>query len=190
MTEDPARKALNAIVEALQPLSSADRKRAVLGALHFLEEDWVPLPQRNGSDPPGTTKHKPETNDAFPPAVQVWMEKNELTADEIEQVFAFEEGKVNIIADLPGKGKRENAIAIYTLMGLGTYLHTGERKFADDLAREACALHNAYDTPNHSKTMKELKSELTGDKAAGWTITSPGLKRAATIVKQLATGPK
>lgn len=186
MTEDPARKAFNAIVDVLQPLDSPDRKRAVLGALHFLEEDWVPLPQVKGAVQVEATEQSSEMEGAFPAAVKQWMKKNELTAEEVENVFHFEDGKVNIIADLPGKGKRENTTVLYILLGLGTYIFTGERKFADSDARDACSKHSAYDSNNHAGTMAALKSELTGDKKAGWTITMPGLKRGAALVKELA----
>lgn len=187
MVEDPARKALNAIVDALQQLDSPDRKRAVLGALHFLEEDWVPLPQVKGVVQVDAAEQTPEIDGAFAAAAKQWMKKNELTGDEVENVFHFEEGKVNIIADLPGKVKRENTTIIYVLLGLGTYLFTGERKFSDSDARDACSKHNAYDSNNHAGTMAALRSELTGDKKTGWTITMPGLKRGATFVKELAT---
>ncbi len=168
MNDELARSALNAIVDALIPLQSLDRKRAVLGALHFLNEDWVPLPHKGESPGSlGPAGEKGDTNGPFPSAAHAWMAKNELVADEVEQVFAFDAGKINIIADLPGKSKRENTILIYILMGVGTYLQTGERRFSDEAAREACIQHNAYDLNNHSVTMKELKSELTGDKKEG-----------------------
>lgn len=188
MAEDPARKALNAIVDALQSLESPDRKRAVLGALHFLEEDWVPLPQVKGVAQVETDENASEIGGAFSASVKQWMKKNELTPEEIENVFHFENGKVNIIADLPGKGKRENTIALYILFGLGTYLFTGEPKFSDSDARATCAKHSAYDPNNHSGTMAALKSELTGDKQSGWTITMPGLKKGAKIAKGLGAG--
>jgi hypothetical protein len=187
MGEDPARKALNAIVDALQDLQSADRKRAVLGALHFLDEDWVPLPQKTGkaAADTGTGRERPEANGAFSPSVQAWMDKNELTEEMVEQVFAFDNGRISIIGDVPGKGKREKSIAIYTLMGLGTFLQTGERLFQDDIAREACSTHSAYDQSNHAGTMREMRNEITGDKASGWTITMPGLKKGAAIVREI-----
>jgi hypothetical protein len=188
MGEDAARKALNAIVDALQPLPSADRKRAVFGALHFLEEDWVPLP-RNKQEAPA--EHAEEASDvagAFPPAAKTWMKKNELTAEAVESVFSFDHDKVSIIADVPGRGKRDMSIAIYTLVGLGTFLKTGERTFQDDAAREVCNTHSAYDQANHAATMREMKSELTGNKKSGWTITMPGLKKGAEIVKKIVAG--
>ncbi len=192
MSEDAALKALNAIVDALQGLESADRKRAVLGALHFLNEDWVPLPQKKTSALPETNNGRgpSEADDAFPPAVQTWLDRNELTAEMVEQVFAFDNGKVNIIGDVPGKGKRDKSIAIYTLMGLGTFLHTGERLFQDEFARDACSTHSAYDQSNHAGTMREMKNVLTGDKGSGWIITMPGLKKGAAIVKEIIASEK
>ena len=189
MGEDAARKALNAIVDALQPLPSADRKRAVLGALHFLEEDWVPLPRKKEEAPEEHAEEESsEVNGAFPPAAKTWMKKNELTAEDVESVFSFDNGKVNVIADVPGRGKRDKSIAIYTLVGLGTFLQTGERTFQDDAAREVCNTHSAYDQANHAATMREMKNELTGDKKDGWMITMPGLKKGAAIVKRIVAG--
>lgn len=193
MADDPARKALNAIVDALQDLQSADRKRAVLGALHFLEEDWVPLPQTKGGAAPsddGSKNTEGSDDTAVSPVAKQWMKKNDLSGDAIEQVFSFDNGKVSILADIPGKGKRDKTIAIYTLMGLGTYLQTGERTFSDEPARAACETHSAYDQSNHAATMREMTSELTGDKKVGWTITMPGLKKAAALVKEITAGSK
>ncbi len=190
MDEALARTALNTIVDALQPLQSPDRKRAVLGALHFLGEEWSSLPDRTPPSPEAGADVADSATDSFEHAVQAWMKKNDLSADDVEQVFAFEDGKINIIADLPGKGKRENTIVIYTLMGVGIYLYTGQRKFSDDAAREACVQHNAYDSKHHAETMKDLKNELTGDKKSGWTITLPGLKKGASILKAIAATSK
>lgn len=190
MNEDLARTALNTIVDALQPLQSADRKRAVLGALHFLDEDWVPLPNKRADGSDAEAKELGVANGAFSPAVQSWMKKNDLSVEEIEHVFSFDNGIINIIADLPGKSKREDTITIYILMGVGTFLHTGGLKFSDEAARASCTRHNAFDSPHHATTMKELKSEFTGDKKEGWTITTPGLKKGAAIVKKLASSSK
>lgn len=188
MSDEAARKALNTIVDALQPLESPDRRRAVLGALHFLEEDWVPLPQVKQAAQADFGDNTNESEGAFATGVKQWMKKNELTSEDVEQAFHFEEGRLNIIVDLPSKSKRDNTITIYTLMGLGTYLFTGERKFSDADARDACSKHSAYDANNHAATMNALRSELTGDKKNGWTITMPGLKKGAALVKELVAG--
>lgn len=188
MSEDAARKALNTIVEALHPLSSADRKRAVLGALHFLEEDWVPLPGKRAEQMGSKEEKTFSENSALHPTAQVWMKKNDISEDAVEAVYSFDHEAVNIIADVPGRGKRDKTIAIYTLVGLGTFLRTGERTFPDEEARQVCSTHSAYDSANHAATMREMKNELTGDKKSGWTITMPGLKRGAAIVKEIMAG--
>jgi hypothetical protein len=142
MGEHPARKAFNTIVGALQPLESPDRKRAVLSALHFLEENWVPLPHKKAPEQAGTPQQeKSEASGTFLAGVQAWMKQNDLTSDEVEQVFSFDDGKVSVIVDLPGSSKRDDTIKLYTLMGVGTYLSAGERKFADEAARNG--LHRA-----------------------------------------------
>ncbi|MBN9022198.1 MAG: hypothetical protein J0H08_08920 [Rhizobiales bacterium] len=101
-------------------------------------------------------------------------------------MFAFNEDNTFAILDVPGSTVREKALNMYVLTGLGTFLATGDRKFTDALARTKCKEHSCLDAGNHAKTLSGKHPEFHGDKGGGWTVTIPGLKRGAELVKQVA----
>ncbi len=186
MGDDTDVKSLNAIVQALKPLEPSDRKRVVLGALNFLGENWSPSSDREMQGK-NQDKVAPEIGGDFPVHVKKWLKKVGLTEEEIEMVFSFDQDDINIIGDVPGHGKKDKTIAIYTLIGVGTYLLNGEKTFNDDMARRICDAHGAFDKANHAANMKATKKVLTGDKTKGWTITAPGLNSGATLIKSIAS---
>ena len=61
-----------------------------------------------------------------------------------------------------------------------------ERKLTDKEGRAACTKYACYQANNHATIMKDAKTVLTGDKSKGWTVTGPGLKAAAALVKEIA----
>lgn len=176
-------QALTQLIKILQPLSSEDRHRNIDAALTFLGERKlavpIPAPEGNSSgDGGGHTSH--------PTARATRMKQYGITAELLESVFDFREDNTFAILDAPGNSMREQALHIYVLTGLGTFLATGERLFTDDLARANCAEHSCLDGSNHAKTLSGKHPEFNGDKNSGWTITVPGLKRGAELVKQVA----
>ena len=95
------------------------------------------------------------------------------------------------IHDVPGKSKKEKTLNTYILTGLGTFLATSQKDFDDAVAREFCQTIGCYDNANHAAHLKDFKgSELTGNKNKGYTITKPGIKKGAALVKELAGGMK
>jgi hypothetical protein len=65
-------------------------------------------------------------------------------------------------------------------------LATGNAKVDDETARDLCKKMGFFNEGNHAKYMKEKGNVLGGTKDAGWTLTTPGLKSGAEIVKGLA----
>ena len=56
-------------------------------------------------------------------------------------------------------------------------------QFDDAEARRVCEAAVCLDAKNHSTYMKEIGKLAAGSKEKGWTLTAPGLKHAATLIK-------
>ena len=114
------------------------------------------------------------------------MKQYGVSSEQAESVFDFRDNDTFAILGVPGASMREQTLNMYVLTGLGTFLATGGRHFNDALARAYCEEHSCLDGPNHSKTLGVKHPEFSGDKGNGWTVTVPGLKRGAELVKQVA----
>lgn len=187
-------KVLTTLVETLQGLAKGDeRLRAVGAAMTFLGEPWPPeaTSSRNDGDHKGAKDNgseDPNADKRIHSAARSWLRQQSVSIDELENVFNFAGGEFSVL-EVPGTKMRERALNTYVLQGLGTFLTTGNKTFADDGARNACQSLGCLDQGNHAKTLKERNTQhLAGDKDKGWTITSPGLKEAAALVKALNTG--
>lgn len=58
--------------------------------------------------------------------------------------------------------------------------------FDDKSARAQCQSSGCYDHTNHATYMKDKGNDLAGSKDKGWSLTNPGLKAGAMLVKQIA----
>ncbi len=168
------------IVEMLMPLSSDERQRAVNASLVLLGELTTnPNNGRSGGKPS-------EGIGDWPVRAQTWVKQNSLSVDELQQVFLIAEGNAEVIAsEIPGKGKKEKTHNAYVLTGIAKLLSTGNPSFDDKSARALCETSGCIDTTNHAKYLKERGNEFTGTKNKGWVLTAPGLKRGASLVKEL-----
>jgi hypothetical protein len=123
----------------------------------------------------------------FPAKALVWMKQNEITVEQIDQIFHFSGAEVEVIApSMPGKNKKAMTYNAYVLEGIAQLLATGEAHFTDKGARALCERAGCFDPANHAKHINDKGNEFTGSKEKGWTLTSPGLKRGAALVKELS----
>lgn len=176
---------LTAIVSALKPLDSDERRRTVEAALHYLGEAAFTSTERHCTNERG---HVGDYASDYPAAVATWLKQNDVTTDELDQTFHFNPDGTFDIHDVPGKSKKEKSLNTYILTGLGHYLATSSYEFDDATARGFCQSLGCYDNANHATHMKEYKgAEFTGDKNRGYTITKPGVRRGAALVKELAS---
>jgi hypothetical protein len=168
---------LSQMIELLTPLNSDDRQRLVGATLTFLGENPI-ASKKAGIDEVAVEES------TLPPRANAWRKQNGLSAEQLNQIFHIAGDKVDILS-IPGASNREMTINAYVFAGLGKYLASGDPKFDDRFAREVCSNAGCYDATNHAAYLKARGNLFTGDKNGGWTLTSPGLKHAADLVKAL-----
>jgi hypothetical protein len=81
--------------------------------------------------------------------------------------------------------RRKCGANAYVVSGISQLLLKGEPSFTDKDARTLCERSGCYDSANHSAHLKDRGNEFSGSKDKGWTLTAPGLKRAAELLKQM-----
>ena len=174
------------IVELLLPIDPAERVRVIQASLTLLG-DALPLSQsRATTNASNSAEDDVGRTSTLPPRARSWMTQNGLSVDDLQQVFHLENGRAEVIAgDIPGKNKKEKTYNAYILTGLSKLLSTGSPSFDDKAARALCESSGCYDQANHSVHIKERGNEFTGTKEKGWSLTAPGLKRGAALVKEM-----
>jgi hypothetical protein len=173
--------AMTKVVEVLSPLSSEDRARVIGAALALLGDA-----QSKIAAPKSAESEMDESElGTLSPRAKSWMSQHGVSAVELQQIFHVADGEVEVIAAVPGRSKKDQTYNAYVLTGLGQLLATGAPTFTDKAARALCEVSACYDSANHATHMKDKGNEFTGSKDKGWTLTAPGLKRAAELVKEL-----
>lgn len=179
---------LKNLVDLLEPLSPDERQRLVKGALAALGDAPVSTAAINTNPARAISHSDVGGENVIAGKAQAWMKQNSVSFEQIEQVFHFgPDGGVELIAALPGKSRREQTLAAYVLSGLGNFLTKGDGSFDDELARGRCETAGCFDAGNHAKFLKDKGNEFSGDKQKGWSLTSPGLKRAAALVQEMTS---
>lgn len=166
------------IVELLEPFDSKERQRIVQASLTLLGDTLTsPRPESL------TNADAIEASNVSSQA-KIWMKQNQVSDEELQLVFHIADGKADVIAsDIPGKDQKAKSINAYMLQGLANFLISGIPKFDDKAARALCIKYGCYSSANHSVYIKAVGNKLAGSKELGWTVTSPGLKFAAELVK-------
>jgi len=183
--QSAATKALTTIIGALTPLSSEERHRIVNAAMMFFGEPNVSPKQKALSGAKEETADEALDGDRALHVSQ-WMKQNSVSGEELDQVFHFNEDGSFDLLDAPGGSKKEQTLNTYILTGLGNYLASKERMFNDATARAFCDTVGCYDQANHAVYLKSRGPEFTGDKNKGFSLTNPGIKRGAALVKEVA----
>lgn len=172
------------IAALLEPLSEEERRKVVRMIAAY-----------NGEATPAAESLMPEADaqeDDLPVSSQarVWMKRHGISTEELEQVYHLGSEGIEIIAsDIPGRSGQQ-VRHVYLLSGIQQLLSDGRPVFADGAARAVCGSFGCYDPGNHSKYVASFKNEVSGNKERGWTLTTPGLKRAAELIKKIAEAAK
>lgn len=183
MTEIKTTDALAKIVDILSPLSQDERRRVIGASLTLLGDEPITIVKPNEPSPRQT---KEETG-GLPARAHVWMNQNGLSLEELQQVFHITEEAVEVIAsEIPGKDDKERTYSAYILTGIASLLRSGSPAFDDKSARALCKSSGCFTGGNHATHLRERGNEFTGSKEKGWTLTAPGLKRGAELIKALS----
>jgi hypothetical protein len=177
-------KTLTNLIEVLESLTPDDRRRNINAALTFLGDPS--LPQLSAGRHLDATPADTSGYNHFPTEVAGRMKQYNISAEDAVHVFEFRDGEPFKVLAVPGKGKKPQTLAMYHLVGLGTFLETGKREFADATARKYCKDYGCYDPPNHATYLDEKHPAFTGDKNSGWLLTVPGIKVAVGIIKEVS----
>lgn len=176
-------KTLTRLIEILETLTPEDRRRNIAAAMTYLGDTGL---QQATS---GTATHDLSSTaggyEHFPTDVAARMKQHGISPDHAVHVFEFREGEPFKVLAVPGKGKKPQTLAMYHLVGLGTFLETGKREFADVTVRQYCKDYGCYDPGNHAAYLDDKHPAFSGDKNSGWLLTVPGIKVAAGIVKEI-----
>jgi hypothetical protein len=187
MAEKKTTEIVSEIFELLMPLPSDERHRVIQASLTLLGE----TPTTALSKRPAGSVEDIDAGDVseISSRARIWMRQHGISVEELQQVFQLEGGRAEVIAgEIPGKNKKEKTYSGYVLMGISALLSTGIASFEDKSARALCERFGCYDPPNHSSTSKDRGNEFTGSKDGGWSLTAPGLKRGAALVKEMTKG--
>lgn len=168
--------ALQTVVDALKNLKPEERLRTLNAAKTFFGDEAEVAPE----------KGKERSEDSENASGITRSKKSGLSADEVDAVFHFDGNGGFDLLDVPGRSTRDKTLHAYILTGFGKYLATGERAFDDATARGFCETLGCYDQANHASTLKTKHPEFTGDKKKGYSLTNPGIRRGAALVKEVA----
>jgi hypothetical protein len=185
MTNKKTTEIVSEVVELLTPVESTERLRIIQASLTLLGETLPTGSVRSVDSGQAATEDDGAEISTLPVRARTWMRQYGVSLEEIQQIFHLESGNAEVIAgEIPGKNKKEKTYSAYVLTGLAKLLSTGVPTFDDKSARALCVSSGCYDLSNHSVTIKDRGNEFTGTKDA-WSLTAPGLKRAATLVKEM-----
>jgi hypothetical protein len=183
-------EATTKIVELLTPFDSEERQRVVKAALTLLGEESSNALAKNKS-PNDSEAEMSSDGKQFPQRARTWIKQNQLTIEQLQQVFHVDGDNAEVIAStVPGKTDKVKTINAYILQGAARLLVSGETGFDDKSARALCKTLGCYARTNHATYMQAKGNKLTGSKDQGWSLTAPGLTHGATLVKEMTGAAK
>jgi hypothetical protein len=174
------------LYDLLEPADAAERKKAIKAALTMLGDDTSVASEKGETGKPSGEDEADEGD--FNAKTRSWMARNKLTAEQLNHVFHIDGETVDIIIDsAPGKNQKQQTVNAYVLTGIRELIKTGDAKFDDKSGRDSCEKMGCYGPSNHATYMSKPGNVLSGSKDSGWSLTGPGLKSGADLVKELTT---
>lgn len=166
----------------LQPLEAEERAR-VLGAVRALFGDANPSGSKGG----GLQGSDSPQDGAYPVPAARWLSQNGISQAQIENVVHVSDGSVDlIVGEIPGASKKEQTMNCYLFSGLRELFSSGIPKFSEEQAVALCQRMGCFDRSNHSSHRKTFGNLIAGTKNAGYSLSAPGLRMVAELVKELS----
>lgn len=111
-----------------------------------------------------------------------------VSIDSFENVFDRVDGKLKIIAQMPGSSKADKARATALVCLFGHYLE-GSEQIPSEIIRDACTDQGCFDSTNFSKHLKSLDEKVVMNTKSGGSydvkLTAPGRKAAKELVEEI-----
>jgi hypothetical protein len=173
------------LYKLLEPHEPDVRERAIKAVMVMLGGNLqVTVPDKRL---PPEAPDEDQDGPPFASKVKSWMRTYNITREQLGQVFHLDGGSREVLpSEAPGKNGKEKTINAYILTGIAAFLQTGETRFDDKTARDVCKVMGCFNEGNHAYYLKGRGNVLGGTKDAGWTLTGPGLKLGAELIKTLA----
>jgi hypothetical protein len=173
---------LTKLIALLENVEEEKRNRLIKSAMVFLGSELISTHQENSNN----TDEADNSSIVFP-KVNNWLKRHGIEFESLSNIFHIDNESTTLIASIPGNSNKEKTLNAYILKGLEEFFSTGEPKFQDEDARDLCKSSGCYDSTNHSTFLKGKKNIFIGDKAEGWTLTTPGLDKSAELVNLILT---
>lgn len=136
--------------------------------------------------PARIAQHVPDLAQAdLPMKAARWLSSQNLSREALDAFIHIDGANSELIAvTIPGGSKREQMINCYLLCGITQLMKTGEASFQDEDALALCKKYKCHDVANHATYRKQIGNYLAGDKQRGFTLSAPGLKAAADLIRE------
>lgn len=124
-----------------------------------------------------------------PDAIKPFLTANALMVETLEKALhPLGPGAQLLVATIPGESKSQQLINLSLLLGVKQCLETGTFTCTLKALRELAVHYNCYDSANFAKTLKNGKNNFKPrGKGEDLELSGPGMKRAADLIKSIAT---
>jgi len=129
-------------------------------------------------------------SDEIPPASKEARASGRTSSgtSDFENVFDEVDGKLKLIAHVPGTSKADRTRSVALAVLYGHYLR-GEEQIPSEVIRDACADQGCFDQANFAQYLKSLKEKVAMNTKPGGgydvKLTSPGRRAARELVEGL-----
>lgn len=203
MNEDPELSALSRVCSELSGLEPDSQQRVID---YVIKKFGLVGPSQASGDvnpqyrqPETQTRHNQlpdnqrptpidvtDDTDGISPVAIKWMQRNGFTVDQLGHLFSLGTDEIDLVAQtVSGDSKNQRTRSVTILKGIAAYLSTGVARVTAEQIKEACLHYDAFDSPNHAKYLRGMSTELTGTKAAGYTLTARGLTAGSELIREL-----
>lgn len=156
---------------------------------HWFASNLAPRSPSTSDDSTGTGGGSPSGSGA-PDAVKPFLTANAITTELLGKVFhPTGPGAQILVSDMPGTGKAGKMISLSILLCVRHALDSGSFTCTLKELRELSVHYDCYDSTNFATYLKTNKNYYKPrEKGADLELSGPGLKKAADVIKSIATG--